>query len=53
MTPSPVLAYFGPDTFLPVASIVGALGGVLMIFGRTIGRLATRSMRVLLRKTPP
>jgi hypothetical protein len=46
----PLFAYFGPETFLPVASIVGAVGGVLMIFGRTIVRLASRSVRTLLRK---
>jgi hypothetical protein len=49
----PVFAYFGPETIMPVASIIGAVGGVLMIFGRTIVRLASRSMRTLLRKTPP
>ena len=48
----PMFAYFGPDTFMPVASIIGAVGGVVMIFGRTILRMASRSMRVLLRKSP-
>ena len=46
----PVFAYFGPETFLPVASIVGGIVGVLMIFARTIVRVASRSVRALLRK---
>jgi hypothetical protein len=46
----PLFAYFGPETLMPVASILGAIGGVVMIFGRTIVRLASRSVRVLLRK---
>jgi hypothetical protein len=48
----PMLAYFGPDTFMPVASIVGAVGGALMIFGRTIFCVASRSVRLLFRKSP-
>jgi hypothetical protein len=49
---NPLFAYFGPDTFLPLASIVGAIGGVMMMFGRTIMRGASRTMRLLLRKAP-
>jgi hypothetical protein len=49
---NPLFAYFGPDTVLPVASVLGAIGGVIMIFGRTIVRLASRSLRVVLRKSP-
>jgi len=49
---NPLFAYFGPETFMPVASIIGAVGGVIMIFGRTIVRVASRSMRVLLGKSP-
>jgi hypothetical protein len=48
---SPLFAYFGPDTFMPVASIVGAVGGAMMIFGRTIFRVAWRSFGVLVRKS--
>jgi hypothetical protein len=48
---NPFFAYFGPETLMPVASIVGAAGGVIMIFGRTIVRLAAKSMRALLRKS--
>jgi hypothetical protein len=37
-------AYFGPDTVMPVASIVGAFAGVVMIFGRVIVRVARRTV---------
>jgi hypothetical protein len=50
---NPTIGYFGPETFMPVASLVGAVGGILMIFGRSILRLASRSMRVLARKLLP
>jgi hypothetical protein len=29
-----ILAYFGPETFLPLTSIVAAVVGVAMMFGR-------------------
>jgi hypothetical protein len=29
-----ILAYFGPETFLPLTSIVAAVIGVAMMFGR-------------------
>jgi hypothetical protein len=48
----PVFAYFGPETLMPVASVLGAIGGVVMIFGRTIVRLASRSVRAVLRRPP-
>jgi hypothetical protein len=48
---SPLFAYFGPETLMPVASIVGAVGGVIMIFGRSIFRMASGAMGVLLRKS--
>jgi hypothetical protein len=44
---NPLFAYFGPDTLMPVASIIGAVGGFIMIFGRVIGRVTSRSMRAL------
>jgi hypothetical protein len=43
----PLFAYFGPETFLPMASIIGAVGGVVMMFGRTILRWAARAKRAL------
>lgn len=29
-----ILAYFGPDTFLPVASVIAGATGVVLMFGR-------------------
>jgi hypothetical protein len=37
-------AYFGPDAVMPVASIIGAAAGIVMIFGRVIVSLAKRSV---------
>jgi hypothetical protein len=31
-----LFAYFGPETMMPVASILAAVGGVVMLFGRNI-----------------
>jgi hypothetical protein len=31
-----LFAYFGPETMMPVASIIAAAAGVVMMFGRNI-----------------
>ena len=31
-----LFAYFGPETMMPVASIIAATAGVVMMFGRSI-----------------
>ncbi len=31
-----LFAYFGPETMMPVASIVAAVAGVVMMFGRNV-----------------
>ncbi len=31
-----LFAYFGPETMMPVASIIAAVGGVFMLFGRNV-----------------
>ncbi|HKI18443.1 MAG TPA: hypothetical protein VKA15_11210 [Isosphaeraceae bacterium] len=31
-----LFAYFGPETMMPVASIIAAVGGVVMLFGRNV-----------------
>jgi len=31
-----LFAYFGPETMLPVTSIIVAVGGVIMLFGRNV-----------------
>jgi hypothetical protein len=38
------VAYFSPDTIMPVASIMGGIAGVAMIFGRAIVRVARRTI---------
>lgn len=35
---SPLIAYIGPETILPLASVLGAIGGVLMMFWNSIRR---------------
>ena len=32
----PILGYFGPETIMPVASILAAVGGAFLMFGRNI-----------------
>ncbi len=34
-----ILAYFGPDATLPIASSAAAAAGVVMLFGRASARL--------------
>ncbi len=29
-----LFAYFGPETMMPVASVIAAVGGVVLLFGR-------------------
>jgi hypothetical protein len=31
-----LFAYFGPETMMPVASIIAAVAGVAMMFGRSV-----------------
>jgi hypothetical protein len=38
--PGMILAYFGPETVLPLTSIVAAAVGVVMMFGRNSLRFA-------------
>jgi hypothetical protein len=45
-----VFAYFSPETFLPVTSIIATVLGVIMMFGRTTFRLTVQFGRRLLRK---
>lgn len=35
-----LFAYFGPDTVMPLTSIVAAVVGFVLMFGRQAGRLA-------------
>ena len=42
-----LFAYIGPETMLPVASIVAAAVGVLMMFGRNVAMFARSLARWL------
>jgi hypothetical protein len=42
---SSLFDYVSPEALLPVACFVGAVGGVITIIGRTIYRVASRSIR--------
>jgi hypothetical protein len=40
-----IFAYFGPETVLPLTSLVATLVGFLMMFGQQIVRLSTLAFR--------
>jgi len=40
-----LFAYFGPDTMMPVASVIVAVGGVVMLFGRNVLVFGRRLVR--------
>jgi nitrate reductase gamma subunit len=40
-----LFAYIGPETMMPMASIVAAVAGVVMMFGRNILMLGRRIVR--------
>jgi hypothetical protein len=46
-----LLAYLGPETMLPMTSVVAAVLGVLMMFGRNTGRWIHRSVRAIVPRT--
>jgi hypothetical protein len=52
--PSMLLAYIGPDTLLPMTSVVATVVGVLLMFGRNSVRysalLVTKCYRRVVRK---
>lgn len=37
-----ILAYIGPDAFLPIASALAALGGVLLMFWQKVVSIVSR-----------
>ena len=45
-----LFAYFGPETTLPLASVLAGVLGVVMMFGRATLRVLARPFRALLRK---
>jgi len=44
------MLYVGPDALLPLASILGAIGGAIMIFWRQVVGLARRVAGVFKRE---
>jgi hypothetical protein len=41
---SPVVAYLGPSTVLPVASVLAAVFGVVLMFGRYILGMVNKAL---------
>lgn len=51
--PFVILAYFGPETVLPLTSIVATIAGLFLMFGRyTFRLLAQWGRSVLVRRVP-
>ena len=48
-----VLAYLGPETMLPMTSIVAGIVGFVMMFGRNTLRLCSAAFRRLTSKSKP
>jgi hypothetical protein len=44
-----LLAYFSPETALPVTSIIATVFGLVMMFGRTAFRFVVRGARGLIK----
>jgi hypothetical protein len=42
-----VFAYFSPETFLPLTSVIASAVGVFLLFGSTVLRLARRALRTV------
>ena len=42
---TPILAYLGPETMLPMTSVIAGAAGVFMMFGRNLTRWATGLFR--------
>jgi len=45
-----VLLYIGPETMLPLASALAAVGGVLLLFGQRFIGLIRKFWRIMVRK---
>jgi len=45
-----MMLYIGPETMLPLASALAAIGGVLLIFWQRLVALIRKLWRVLVRK---
>ncbi len=45
-----ILAYLGPETLLPLTSILAAVAGGVLMFGRNLTRLVVGGLRMIARK---
>lgn len=48
-----LFAYFSPETYLPVTSVLATVLGVLMMFGRTSLRIIVRAVRRVFGRATP
>ena len=48
-----ILLYFGPETFLPLATFIGSIVGVLLMFWRQLVTKTRRAFRFVFRKATP
>lgn len=48
-----VVLYFGPETFLPLATFIGSIVGVLMMFWRQVVAKTRRALRFVFRRSVP
>ncbi len=46
------LFYGGPDSVLPIASALAAIGGILLIIWKQVTMLATRGFRLFRKRSP-
>ena len=47
-----LFSYIGPETMMPVASIIAAVAGVFMMFGRSVTGFCRRMVRSLFPGAP-
>ena len=48
-----LFAYVGPETVVPVASALAAIGGTFLIFGRRLKIWSLKCCRIVLRRKDP
>ena len=42
-----VFAYFGPETVMPVTSVIATIAAIVMMFGKNLFRLAVGCLRMI------
>jgi hypothetical protein len=48
-----LFAYIGPETMMPVASVIAAVAGVVLMFGRNVMAFGRKVFRGILPKSKP